>query len=209
METSFNQIAARDVSRISNLSDSIFGVAMTILVLGVHFPQMEEIHTERDLIAALGQLAPRILTWLMSVMTLGMFWVGQHTQLDHLERSDRDLSWLHFLFLAIVTVMPFTTELLAEFITFRVALFLYWMNLVAAGLSLYACWAYSERTGLTAPDLEPAVSTAIRRRILTAQALYALGAVIGYLDVPVGIGVIFLTQLNYAVAPRLPFLSRL
>ena len=209
METSFNQIAARDVSRISNLSDSIFGVAMTILVLGVHFPQMEEIHTERELIAALGQLAPRILTWLMSVMTLGMFWVGRHTQLDHLERSDRDLSWLHFLFLAIVTVMPFTTELLAEFITFRVALFLYWMNLVAGGLSLYACWAYSERTGLTLPGLEPAVSKAIRRRILTAQALYALGAVIGYFDVPVGIGVIFLTQLNYAVAPRLPFLSRL
>jgi len=51
-------------------------------------------------------------------MTLGMFWVGQHTQLDQLERSDRDLSWLHFLFLALVTVMPFTTQLLAEFITF-------------------------------------------------------------------------------------------
>ena len=209
MDTNFNQIAARDVSRISNLSDSIFGVAMTILVLGVHFPRTEEIHSERELIAALGQLAPRIVTWLMSVLTLGMFWVGQHTQLDQLERSDRDLSWLHFLFLAIVTVMPFTTQLLAEFITFRVALFLYWTNLVAAGLSIYACWAYSERAGLTRRDLEPAVSKAIRRRIVTAQALYALGAVIGYFDPPVGVGAILLTQLNYAIAPRLPFLSRL
>ena len=54
METNFNQIAARDVSRISNLSDSIFGVAMTVLVLGVHFPQTEEIHSERELIAPLG-----------------------------------------------------------------------------------------------------------------------------------------------------------
>ena len=130
-------------------------------------------------------------------------------QLDQLERSDRDLSWLHFLFLAIVTVMPFTTQLLAEFITFRVALFLYWTNLVAAGLSIYACWAYSERAGLTRRDLEPAVSKAIRRRIVTAQALYALGAVIGYFDPPVGVGAILLTQLNYAIAPRLPFLSRL
>ncbi len=155
METHFNQIAARDVSRISNLSDSIFGVAMTILVLGVHFPKTEEIHSERELIAALGQLAPRIFIWLMSVMTLGMFWVGQHTQLDQLERSDRDLSWLHFLFLAIVTVMPFTTQLLAEFISFRVAFFLYWMSLAAAGLSLYGCWAYSERAGLTHATSSP------------------------------------------------------
>jgi uncharacterized membrane protein len=145
----------------------------------------------------------------MSVMTLGMFWVGQHTQLDQLERSDRDLSWLHFLFLAIVTVMPFTTQLLAEFITFRVAFFLYWTNLAAAGLSIYACWVYAERAGLTRRDLEPAVSKAIRRRIVTAQALYAIGAGIGYFDPPVGVGAIFLTQLNFAIAPRLPFLSRL
>ena len=54
--------------------------------------------------------------------------------------------------------------------------------MVAAGLSIYACWAYSERAGLTRRDLEPAVSKAIRRRIVTAQALYALGAVIGYFD---------------------------
>ena len=120
---------------------------MTILVLGVHFPQTGEIHCEREFIAALGQLAPRVVTWLMSVMTLGMFWVGQHTQLDQLERSDRDLSWLHFLFLAIVTVMPFTMQLLAEFITFRVAFFLYWMNLVAAGLSIYACGPFPSAPG--------------------------------------------------------------
>jgi len=59
--------------------------------------------------------------------------------------------------------------------------------------------------GLTRRDLEPAVSKAIRRRIVTAQALYALGAVIGYFDTPVGVGAIFLTQLNYAIAPRCRF----
>ena len=81
--------------------------------------------------------------------------------------------------------------------------------MAAAGLSIHACWAYSERAGLTRRDLEPAVSKAIRRRIVTAQVLYALGAVMGYFDRPVGVGAIFLTQLNYAIAPRLPFLSRL
>ncbi len=209
MATHYNQIAAHDVSRISNLSDSIFGVAMTILVLSIHFPQIEEIHSEAELIAALGQLAPRLITWLMSVMTLGIFWVGQHTQLDHLARSDRNLSWLHFLFLAIVTLLPFTTQLLAEFITFRIALLLYWANLAAAGLSVYVCWVYSERAGLIHADIDPAISKAISQRVFTAQALYAIGAVIGFFNAQVGVGAIFLMQLNYAIAPRLPFLSRL
>ena len=65
-------------------------------------------------------------------------------------------------------------------------------------LSSFSCLLYTS-----------AVSKAIRRRIVTAQALYALGAVIGYFDPPVGVGAILLTQLNYAIAPRLPFLSRL
>jgi hypothetical protein len=53
------------------------------------------------------------------------------------------------------------------------------------------------------------VSRAIRRRIIVAQSLYALGAVVGLIDVTLGIVLIILIQLNYAIAPRLPVLSRL
>ena len=59
-------------------------------------------------------------------MTLGIFWVGQQTHLNHLTHADRDLSWLHFAFLACVTALPFSTRLLAEFITYRTAFLIYW-----------------------------------------------------------------------------------
>jgi uncharacterized membrane protein len=41
-------------------------------------------------------------------MTLGIFWVGQQTQLDHLVRSDRSLSWIHIAFLFVVLITPFS-----------------------------------------------------------------------------------------------------
>jgi hypothetical protein len=53
------------------------------------------------------------------------------------------------------------------------------------------------------------LSDAFRRRVIIAQSLYALGAVVGLLDITLGIAVIILVQLNYAIAPRLPTLSRL
>lgn len=66
-------------------------------------------------------------------MTLGIFWVGQQTQLNHFKHSDRDLAWIHIGFLARVAIMPFSTMLLAEFITDRVALIIYWANIPLLG----------------------------------------------------------------------------
>ncbi len=209
MDTQYNRFAARDVGRIAALSDGLFGVAMTLLVLEIRAPEKADIHDDLQLLAALGDLAPRVATWLLSLMTLGIFWVGQQTQLNQLERSDRNLSWLHFVFLATITVMPFSTRLLAEFFTSRVAFGFYWCNLFLAGASLYVCWAYSVRARLTRDDMEPATSTAIRRRILVAQGLYAVGALVGLYSPPAGFALIVAIQLNYAIAPRLPVLSRL
>jgi uncharacterized membrane protein len=209
METHYNRFAARDVGRISALSDGIFAVAMTLLVLEIHTPESAEVHSEAQLWAALAALSPRLLTWLLSLMTLGIFWVGQQTQINQLARADRGLSWLHFVFLAIITVMPFSTRILAEFFAFRVAILVYWANIALAGASLYACWGYAARAGLLSEAATAPISTAIKRRIVVAQGLYAVGALIGLVSVPAGVVVIIAIQLNYAIAPRLPILSKL
>ena len=209
MDTHYNRIAAGDVGRIAALSDGIFAVAATLLVLEVHTPESADIHTEAQLLAALTALAPRLLTWLLSLMTLGIFWVGQQTQLNQLSRADRDLSWLHYAFLAVITVLPFSTRLLAEFMTFRVAFVFYWANIALAGLSIYITWAFAERAKLIREDAPPGVARAICRRIVIAQSLYAVAALVGLFNVQAGIALIVLIQLNYVIAPRVPFLSRL
>ena len=94
---------------------------MTLLVLEIRTPEPADIHSERELAAALIALAPRAAAWLLSLMTLGIFWVGQQTQLSSLTRMNRNLSWLHFVFLAVITALPFSTRLLAEFFDYRVA----------------------------------------------------------------------------------------
>jgi uncharacterized membrane protein len=115
--TIYNRIAAQDLGRIAALSDSIFAFAMTVLVIEIHIPDSIDIHSEAELWRGLVALGPRIATWLLSLMTLGIFWVGQQTLLNHIARADRDLTWLHFLFLACVTALPFSTRLLAEFMS--------------------------------------------------------------------------------------------
>jgi uncharacterized membrane protein len=210
MSIVYNQIANRSLERIGALSDGLFAIAMTLIVLEIHVPATEGITTESDLWAHLIPLGPRFLTYLLSFMTLGIFWNGQATQLSHMAGGNRHLSWLSLLFLAIIALFPFTTSLLAEFFTFRLALGLYWLNIVVTGLALLAIWTYAERAGLIREDVGPEVGAAIRRRIVIAQALYAAGFAIGLVfgTLPAVVFIV-LVQLNFVIAPRIWILHRI
>jgi uncharacterized membrane protein len=208
MTRSYNQIAGQSAERLAALSDGIFAVAMTLLVLDLRVPAAEAVHSEHDLWRALVALSPRLAMYVMSFLTLGIFWVGQQTQLNHLTRSDRSLSWIHILFLFAVTVTPFSTMLLAEFIVYRLALIAYWLNILFLGSTLYLSWMCATEKGLVKDDLPREVPAAIKSRIMIAQTLYAFGALLCVISTYWSIAFIVLVQLNYAIAPRLPRRSK-
>lgn len=77
--------------RLSGISDGIFSVGMTLLVLGLVVPVLSgSSTTEGQLWHALKNLGPNVLVYTMSFMTLGIFWLGQGTQLGQLARSNRN-----------------------------------------------------------------------------------------------------------------------
>jgi len=208
MTTSYNRIAGQSVERLAALSDGVFAVAMTLLVLDLRVPATEAIHSEHELWRALVALSPRLVMYMMTFLTLGIFWVGQQTQLNHLARSDRSLSWIHIMFLFAVTLTPFSTMLLAEFPAYRLALIVNWLNILLLGTTLYCSWMCAIDKSLVKHDLPPEVPIAIKRRILIGQALYAFGALLCVFNTYWSIGFIVLVQLNYAIAPRLPGRAR-
>jgi len=207
-EVTYNRVTAQSVERLAALSDGIFAVAMTLLVLDLHGPAKETIHSEQDLLHAMAAMAPQMAAYFMSFLTLSIFWAGQQAQLNRFERSDRQLSWIHLLFLLAVSVMPFSTRLLAEFITFRTALLAYWLNLLLLGAVLYLSWWHAKRNKLLRDETTPEISKAIERRILVAQLLYGIGAALCIVNTYVSMAAIVMVQLNFAVAPRIRWLSR-
>ncbi len=202
MPSLYNRVAGQSVERLAALSDGIFAVAMTLLVLDLRVPTREAVHSEHDLWHLLVAMAPRLVIFLMSVMTLGIFWVGQQTQLNHFARADRNLAWIHIAFLCAVCLVPFSTSLLAEFIQYRTALGVYWFNIVLLGLTLFWSWSYARRAHLLADDVPDEIHSAVVRRIVIAQTLYACGAALCFFSTYYSIAAIVLVQINYAIAPR-------
>ncbi len=202
MASSYNHVAGQSVERLAALSDGIFGVGMTLLVLDPRTPALEAVRGEHGLWGALAGILPQLVMYMMSFITLGIFWVGQQTQLNLLERSDRHLTWINLGFLFSVTLLPFSTKLLAEYYPYRAALLAYWFNIVLLGGSLYASWGYAVRHRLLRADTPADVPAAVCGRIRTAQALYAFGALLCLVDTRISIGFIVLVQLEFALAPR-------
>lgn len=116
-----NMIAAQSNEWLAALSDGIFAVAMTLLVLDLHTPSAETIHSEAELCATLTRMVPQFIMLGMSFLTLGVFWVAQQTTLNYFSRVNRHLVWLNLGFLFVLTLVPFSAHLLADFITYRVA----------------------------------------------------------------------------------------
>jgi uncharacterized membrane protein len=206
----YNEVAAeRSLARIGALSDGLFAIAMTIIVLEIRVPPVGQ-HTNEGVGAALVELGPRFLTYILSFLTLGIFWNAQHTQLNYVGRADRHYAWLQLAYLAVIALLPFSTSLLAEFIDVHLAFGVYWLNLLALGVMLYILWVYAERAGLIETGTTPEISRALKQRIVNYQALYFLGFL---LSLPLGTipGIVFvvLVELNSAIAPKLPILSRL
>ena len=64
--------------RIEALTDGIYAVAMTLLVIELKLPAHELIHSQADLINAVGHLLPKFIAWLISFLVLSLFWLGHH-----------------------------------------------------------------------------------------------------------------------------------
>jgi uncharacterized membrane protein len=195
--------------RVVGLTDGVFAIALTLIVLEIRVPAHEAIHSEADLLAAILSLAPRFLTYALSFLTLTIFWFGQQAQHGLIEKSDRRLATLNLCFLAFIALLPFSTDLLADFLEFRAAVLVYWLNLLMLGLMLLASWRYADRNGLVGSEVTPETRRTVYLRIVKAQGLWALGALLCFVSPLASIAFFLLVQLTYAASPGARWLRRI
>ena len=219
MPTRYHRFAGGSLERLAALSDGVFAVAMTLLVLDLKAPQVPK-RAQHPLwsggggsehLLAHGLLhgvVPRLLPYAMSFLTLGIFWVGQQTQLESFTRSTRALTWVHLAFLLAVTLMPFSTGLLAQDTTYRLPMAVYWLNLFALGVVLLVSLRYADRAGLIRDDTTADMRAAMKRRIVVYQGLYAVAALTCLVNTYLAIGLLVALQLNAVIAPRFWVLDR-
>lgn len=182
-------------SRIEALTDGIFAIAMTILVLEIQLPKLPPHPSETVVWQALAGLYPDFLAYVASFMTLAVYWVTHHTAFRSVMRPDRVVMWLNMVFLMFVALVPFTTNFYAGDADSRIANAVFGANLIFLGLLAYLIWAYSCDRNLTG-STNLTIRRAISRMILTGPVVALIALAVSLLQ-PVWAELIYFSMIPF------------
>ncbi len=126
-----------ETSRIAALSDGVFAIAMTLLVLDLKLPDVGKGLPTEIFWATLTDQGPRFLSWLLSFAILCRLWVTQHSLLTGGDRRSRPFVGWDFLFLGMISFLPFSTSLLSEHHDQWLSVCFVSANLGVSGIALF------------------------------------------------------------------------
>ncbi len=131
---------ANDPARVLALSDGVFAIILTLLVLEIHVPDLAP---GQQLTDALHQVRPSMTAFLLSFLIAAIAWAGHRDLFSVVQRTDRVLVWLNMLYLLPLSIIPFGASLLARYDRDPVALQMYGTLLVAIALTRLVAWLYA------------------------------------------------------------------
>ena len=129
-----------DPARVLALSDGVFAIIITLLVLEVHVPELTQGHSLNQ---ALRELRPSLIAFVISFILAGMYWVGHRDLFALIRRTDRGLVWLNILYLLPLCLLPFGAGLLGRYDREPVALRIYGLLLVLIAVMRAVIWLYA------------------------------------------------------------------
>ena len=153
--------------RIEALTDGIFAIAMTLLVLTLTLPDATQ--TKLSLSQLLADQWPKFFNYALSFLLLAIFWIVHHQQFHMIRRTDRRHVWINIGILMFVALMPFSTDVVGSYEHETLAELLFSANLLILGLLFLLNWWYACRNHrLVDPDLDrETIVRGIRRSCIT------------------------------------------
>jgi uncharacterized membrane protein len=158
-----------DTGRLETLSDGVFAIAATLLILDVNLPP------DADVAHGLLHLWPEYTAYAISFLTIGIMWINHHAVFKQIERLDRTFLVINIVFLMVIAFIPFPTRVLAAHLHHdaKAAAFFYGLVNVLMACGYAAVWFYAA-TGrrLLSADADERVVSGISRAFLPGIPLY-------------------------------------
>lgn len=189
-------------NRIEALSDGIFAIVMTLLVLELKVPHLQN-NSNGELLRYLLSLSPVFISYVISFIILGIYWVGHHNQMHFIKKSDRTFLWLNLMFFMFVSLVPFSAALLGEFHTDQISVIIYGLNLSFCGLSLFFIWRHAILAKLTEEDISQDFINMVNTRILTTPVICLLAIGVSFINVSASLVLLAVPIIFYILPGRL------
>jgi uncharacterized membrane protein len=183
------------LNRLHALTDGVYAIGMTLLVLELHVP---DVSSPGDLARGLASLGPSLFSFALSFAVLGVYWVGNAASLARQARVDRPDLLLNLLQLFFISLLPFTTAILGRYPDESAAVIVYGAHLVALGLMQYIHFAYIRRSPhLLEHPISPRDAASATRRILFGPVVFLIAMAVALVSPRTGYALYFFVLFVY------------
>jgi uncharacterized membrane protein len=194
-----NFSAQLDIKRIQALTDSIFAVAMTVLILKVSVPAnltsaaLTKYFFEKTF--------AELYVYFLSFTTLGFFWIGTHFHHHLIVQTDRVSSWLNIIFLMLICVIPFATDFLNHHRREKLSIIFYSVNLISISLFHLSMLIYAWKKKYVKPQLTHVHYKAARQQILIPVCIYVSIIAVSFFSTTLA-SFLFLLPVLFNIIPK-------
>ena len=189
-------------TRVEALTDAMFAVTMTLLVLDLRLPERHAPQLDWPTVVSI--IEPRLLSYVVSFIVLCVFWTGHVRLMRLLRHTDHGFIWLNLLFLLATTFVPFTTSLGADY-DLQIVDIIYGANIALILGIHFLLWHHLlSRPHLHAQHLPDGVGRVVRQRFALAFGVVLLAIALAFVHPQISTGAYALLLLMGLFRPKGP-----
>jgi uncharacterized membrane protein len=163
--------------RTEGLTDGIFAIVMTLLVLELKVPELERHASNQEILAKLSTMGPQLFAFFLTFSLAALFWFLHHASMQFIKHMTRGLIMLNLLFLMLVSLLPFSAAMLGRFQHAPIALEIYYAHQLALSILMAVQWEVVRHKDLTTDSITARDRTTLPIR-LWSMAAACLGALV-------------------------------
>lgn len=189
--------------RLEAFSDGVFAIVITLLVLELKVPDVAAQAVDEALPQALAHLWPKLLSYAISFVVVGVYWVAHHYEFHIIARVNRALLWLNVAFLMAVSFIAFSAALLGEYPQSHTALAIYGANLIVVNLVLASLWHYATRiAALTGVPISSPLHRTVQRKNLLPVVVYSVAIALAFVRPTISLALYCAVPVLYILQDR-------
>jgi uncharacterized membrane protein len=196
----------RETARLEAFSDGVFAIAVTLLVLDIKVPQVEGL-AAGDLGRALLDQWPVYFAYVFSFLTILVMWVSHHAIFNYIARINQPFLIINGLLLMGITVVPFPTALLSEYLKYpergddqKIAAAVYSGTFTAIAILFNVLWRYAAHNNrLMGAQMDPVFAQALSRRYILGPLIYFASFLLAFVSVPASFAIYVLLAVFFAI----------
>ncbi|HEX6849088.1 MAG TPA: TMEM175 family protein [Chitinophagaceae bacterium] len=192
--------------RLEFLTDGVFAIACTLLVLEIHVPHFKPGISMAEQWHEFSELIPSLIAFGFSFLNILIFWNNHDAISKVVTRFDTKTTFLNIIFLLFISLIPFTTAFIAANVDSYLANICYGLVLCLA--SLVAVWMYHHlafKAMLFFPEVSMTSRKRVYKQIVSGPLLFITAIAAGLISNYISIAIYALTPVIFMFLPQLDF----